>query len=183
MYICTYVYMCIKFITVSQRGRGYYHRYLQISKEQYAQTQRGLVTWPWLPWLHRSLSGATVPSTELHCPQVLLSSWPWMLDLHLQVEFCILQSCCLASRKLVFMNWGEGIVVQIWRDPGGSKGKESFCNAGDSGDTVSIPGLGISSREGNGNPLQYSCLENPVDGGAWRVAKSWTQLSDWTRMQ
>ena len=49
--------------------------------------------------------------------------------------------------------------------PGGSDGKESACNAGDPG---SIPGLRRSSGEGNGNPLQYSCLENPVDGGAWQ---------------
>ena len=48
--------------------------------------------------------------------------------------------------------------------PGGSDGKESTCNAGDLG---SIPGLGISPGEGNGNPLQYSCLGNPMDGGAW----------------
>ena len=43
-------------------------------------------------------------------------------------------------------------------------GKESACNAGDPG---SIPGLGRSSGEGNGNPLQYSCLENPMDRGHW----------------
>ena len=50
--------------------------------------------------------------------------------------------------------------------PGGSDGKESACNAGDPG---SIPGLGRSSGEGNGNPLQYSCLENSMDRGAWRA--------------
>ena len=44
--------------------------------------------------------------------------------------------------------------------PGGSDGKESACNAGDKG---SIPGSGRSPGEGNGNPLQYSCLENPMD--------------------
>ena len=48
--------------------------------------------------------------------------------------------------------------------PGGSEVKASACNAGDLG---SIPGSGRSPREGNGNPLQYSCLENPTDGGAW----------------
>jgi len=48
--------------------------------------------------------------------------------------------------------------------PGGSGSKESTCDTGDPG---SIPGLGRSPREGNGNPLQYSCLENPVDRGAW----------------
>ena len=58
------------------------------------------------------------------------------------------------------------------------------CNAGDRG---SIPGSGRSPREGNGNPLQYSCLENSMDGGAWRatvhgVAKSQTQLSDFTSL-
>ena len=45
-------------------------------------------------------------------------------------------------------------------------GKESACNAGDLG---SIPGSGRSPGEGNGNPLQYSCLENPRDRGAWQA--------------
>ena len=48
--------------------------------------------------------------------------------------------------------------------PGGSDDKESACNAGDSG---SIPGSGRFPGEGNGYPLQYSCLENPVDAEAW----------------
>ena len=48
--------------------------------------------------------------------------------------------------------------------PGGSEVKASACNAGDLG---SIPGLGRVPGEGNGNPLQYSCLENPMEGGAW----------------
>ena len=66
--------------------------------------------------------------------------------------------------------------------PGGSDGKASAYNAGDPG---SIPGSGRSPGEGNGNPLQYSCLENPMDGGAWwatvhGVAESWTRLSDFT---
>ena len=63
--------------------------------------------------------------------------------------------------------------------PRGSVGKASAYNAGDPG---SIPGLGRSSGEGNGNPLQYSCLENPMDREAWQatvhgVAKSRTRLS------
>ena len=66
--------------------------------------------------------------------------------------------------------------------PGGSQVKVSAHNAGDLG---SIPGSGRSPGEGNGNPLQYSCLENPMDGGAWwatvhGVAKSRTRLSDFT---
>ena len=63
---------------------------------------------------------------------------------------------------------------------GGSVGKESVYNAEDSG---SIPGLEKAPEEGNGDPLQYSCLGNPMDRGAWRatvhgVTKSLTQLSD-----
>ena len=48
--------------------------------------------------------------------------------------------------------------------PGGSEVKASACNVGDLGST---PGSGRSPGEGNGNPLQYSCLENPMDGRAW----------------
>ena len=64
--------------------------------------------------------------------------------------------------------------------PGGSDGKESACKAGDLG---SIPRLGRSHGRGHGNPLQYSCLENPMDRGAWwatvhGVAKSQIWLSD-----
>ena len=51
--------------------------------------------------------------------------------------------------------------------PYSSRGKESASNAGDLGLT---PGSGSSSGEGNGNPLQYSCLENPMDRGAWRAS-------------
>ena len=64
--------------------------------------------------------------------------------------------------------------------PGGSDGKASVYNAGDPG---SIPGLGRSSGEVNGNPFQYCCLENPMDRGVWQatvhgVAKSRIRLSD-----
>ena len=64
--------------------------------------------------------------------------------------------------------------------PGGSDGKVSAYNVGDPG---SIPGLGRSSGEGNGNPLQWFCLENPMDEGAWwatvhGVAKGGTRLSN-----
>ena len=50
---------------------------------------------------------------------------------------------------------------------GGTSGKESACQAGDARDVGQILGLGRSPREVNGNPLQYSCLENPMDRGAW----------------
>ena len=64
--------------------------------------------------------------------------------------------------------------------PGGSEDKESACSAGN---LDSVPRLGRSSGEGNSNPLQCSCLENPTDRGVWwatvhGIAKSWTRLSD-----
>ena len=59
--------------------------------------------------------------------------------------------------------------------------KNPSTNAGDARDPGSIPGSGRSPEVGNGNPLQYSCLENPMDRGVWKAtvygaAKSWTQL-------
>ena len=59
--------------------------------------------------------------------------------------------------------------------PHRSVGKSSACNAGDLG---SIPGLGRSPGEGNGNPLQYFCLENPMDRGTW-----WSTLHGATRLR
>ena len=72
-----------------------------------------------------------------------------------------------------FSRYGNGF-------PGGSDGKESACNAGDPG---LIPGWRRSPGEKNSYPLQYSCLENPTDRGAWQttvhgVTKSWTRLSN-----
>ena len=63
--------------------------------------------------------------------------------------------------------------------PEGSVAKNLSANAGDERDASSIPGFGRSPGIGNGNPLQYSCLENSMDRGAWQatvheVAKSWT---------
>ena len=84
------------------------------------------------------------------------------------------------------------ILVTLWRlSPlvnelcKGLSGKESACNAGDAGDTGSIPGLGRSPGEGNGNLLQLSCLKNPMDRGAWwatvhGVTKRWTQVSTYS---
>ena len=72
------------------------------------------------------------------------------------------------------------INTDTWGFPGYSDGKECACNMGDPG---LVTGLRRSPGEGHGNPLQYSCLENPMDRGAWRAtahgaAKSWTRLSN-----
>ena len=70
--------------------------------------------------------------------------------------------------------------LKLFGFPWELRGKGSACNAGDMG---SIPGSEKSPGEGNGNPLQYSCLENPMGRGAWwatvhSIAKSRTHLSD-----
>ena len=83
----------------------------------------------------------------------------------------------LAPRKVA---GASGEMIKPLGSPGGSDGKESACNARDPGFTS---GLGRSPGEGNGTPLQHSCLENPMDRGAWRAAvhgvpKSRTRLSN-----
>ena len=65
--------------------------------------------------------------------------------------------------------------------PGGTSGKEHICNAGDTRGAGLIPGLGRSPGGEHGNPLQYYCLENPMDNGPWwatvhSVPQSWIQL-------
>ena len=102
-----------------------------------------------------------------------VSSWP-------RDQTCIFCFSCIGRQILYHWTTWEA----PWADWGIDKvncpwwlsGKESACNAGN---MSSIPGLGRSLGEGNGNPLQCSCLENPIDRGAWRstvhwVAKSWT---------
>ena len=94
------------------------------------------------------------------------------------------QLCCIMSLGKLQDPLSQAddllIIYYVWSFPGGSVGKESTCNVGDRG---SIPGSRISPREGNGNPLWYSCLENSMDRGTWRatdngVTKSWAWWSD-----
>ena len=87
--------------------------------------------------------------------------------------------------QLLYIAYSFSVTFSVFSDrfkgfPGGSDSKESASNARDPG---SIPGSGRSPGGGHGNPLQYSCLENPVDRGAWRatvlgVTKSQTRLSN-----
>ena len=86
---------------------------------------------------------------------------------------------CLERTQYFFTQF-----IQCLCNIGGSEDEVSACNAGDPG---LIPGLGRSPGEGNGIPLQYSCLEDPMDREAWRatvhgVAKSRTRLSDFTSL-
>ena len=83
------------------------------------------------------------------------------------------KTACMSIDEQINKMW---YIHTVEGSPGGSNGKESACNVGDLG---SIPGLGRSPAAGHGNPLQYSCLENTMDRGAWwatvhRVTKSQT---------
>ena len=75
-----------------------------------------------------------------------------------------INSLSVASFAIIFSHSEVCLFTLLMDFPGGSDGKASVYNAGDPG---SSPGLGRSPGEGNGNPLQYYCLENPMDRGAW----------------
>ena len=86
------------------------------------------------------------------------------LDIHLGYIYIIL------AIYIAKMNVYVYAYTYIWIFPGSSDGKASAYNVGDLG---SIPGSGRSPGEGNGNPLQYPCLENPMDGGTWLGYSPW----------
>ena len=104
-----------------------------------------------------------------HIPSFLISDFLWFSSMNICICVYIYIYMCVCVCVCVCVCIIQGF-------PGGSNGKESACNAGDLG---SVPGLGRSPGKGNGYPLHYFCLENPMDRGAWRatvhgVAKSWT---------
>ena len=89
---------------------------------------------------------------------------------------CIVNNIYLLNGK----TRAQALVPWYQGHPQGLRGKESTCNAGDIGDASSIPGSGRYPGGGNGNSLQYSCLENSMDRGVWRaivesVARSQTR--------
>ena len=95
--------------------------------------------------------------------------------------------CALLSHKIFLFTPSFALPYLLyWASQAAQVVKNWPTNAGDIRDTGSIPGLGRSPGEGHGNPCQYSCLENPIDRGAWwttvhRVTKSQTQLK-WLSM-
>ena len=101
--------------------------------------------------------------------------------LHIATGKTIALTICTLVDKVISLPFNM-LSMFVMGFPSSSVGKESACDAGDPG---LIPGLGRYPGEGNGNPLQYSYLENPMDRGAWRatvhgVTKSRTQLSHFT---
>ena len=122
-------------------------------------------------WVLSSLDLLLIKRGKLSCSWSILNLQQGFLFSLWPLHFCV---CCLRLSSHLYFSCLSFL--------GGSGVKASACNARDLG---SIPRSGRSPGEGNGNPLQYSCLENPMDGGAWwakvhGVAKSWTQLSDFT---
>ena len=105
--------------------------------------------------------------------------WPSLI-IHAEWSYVNMKEC-YAECNCMSIQLSQGLYFTTYI-PGGSARKASACPAGD---PDSIPGSGRSPGEGNSNPLRYSCLENPMDGGAWwatvhGVAKSRTRLSDFT---
>ena len=89
---------------------------------------------------------------------------------------------CSMFKKQVNERWWQRLVCWHQRGQNGAAGKGSICQSGDARDAGSVPGSGRSPGVGSGNPLQCSCLENPVDRGAWwatvhGVTKSQTRLN------
>ena len=106
------------------------------------------------------------------------------------ISKCLLPPLCwMYEGILLWSQWPAGEApgsktkpLRLHWAPMWFSGKESTCQAGA---TCSVPGSGRSPREGNGNPLQYSCLENPMNRGVWKAAvhgvtEGWTRLSDFT---
>ena len=121
--------------------------------------------------------------TMLPCPSPPPGVCPSSCPLH-QWHQCKLSYLTknLPNQKLC--GWGPAtrvltsLLSNSWGFPGGSVVKNLPMNAGDTGDVGLFPGSGKSAGGGNGNPSQYSCLENPMDRGAWwatvyRTAKNW----------
>ena len=118
-----------------------------------------------------SVSVSFSPLSPSHSPLV-----------HTHFTPCQRENYPLGQVSLEIPNKDSNIPYTLCIFPGGSDGKVSARNVGDPG---LIAGLGRSPGEGNGNPLQYSCLENSMGGGAWYttvhgVSKSQTRLSDFT---
>ena len=100
---------------------------------------------------------------------------PLWLCLHVGFCVCVCVCVCVYAQSLSCV-WLYASPYRLCGFPGGSEGKVSACNAGD---LSSIPESGRSPREGNGSPLQYSCLENPMDRGAWWATQpmKWSEVA------
>ena len=141
--------------------------------------------WAWnIPWEREEQTTAVFLPGEFHGQRSLVDYSPLCHKESDRTEHLTLSHFQTAQEKhsCIPTNSVRGFpfLHKLPSTPAGSDGKESACNAED---MSSIPGLGRSPVEENGNPLQYSCLENPMDRGTWGVpdhgvVKSWIQLTD-----
>ena len=135
-------------------------------------------TWWRLGWT--SKRGSCLTPTILRSRPVLLSV-PCLDSSHWILIKIIWKPYLFSVLKL---RRREKVICQVmwflWGLPRWLSSEDSACNAGDTGDVGLVPGSGRSPGGRHGNPLQYSCLENPMDRGTWRAAKrvvkSWTWL-------
>ena len=128
------------------------------------------VTFTWCPV--SSLLKNKWPAQDDSYPKIYILRWQILLPFSVKFQL----------RKIPWKIWWQVFLFTIEEFAGGSDSKESICSVGDPG---SILGAVGSPGEGNGNPLQYSCLENSMDRGAWpatvhQAVKSRTQLNDLT---
>ena len=122
-----------------------------------------------------------VKTSSFHCREHGFHPWSGTKILHAARHAREKKKERKKRKKCPVENLALIVVQKLVGFPGDVSGKEPICNAGDIRDASSIPGLGRSPGEGNGNPLQYSCLENSIDRGAWLatvygVAKTSTGL-------
>ena len=125
----------------------------------------------WWPWVSETCLEAVSDHDRFMIPRLGALLWCWRIS---------------SGGSPFYREWsspaGVEMAVGNWFDwfclPGGSDSKESACNVADLG---LIPGSGRSPGEGNSKPLQYSCLENPTDGGAWWATVHGVAESDTTK--
>ena len=136
--------------------------------------------WGLFQWVGSLLQVAKVLELQLQH-----QSFHWIFRVHLLCDVLVWSPCCPSNSQESspapqFKSISSSVLSLLWTSLVAQM-VDSTCSAGDMG---SVPGLGRSPGEGNGNPLQYSCLKNSMDRGAWQVAvhrvkKSWTRLYDY----
>ena len=134
------------------------------NKESTCPNARDLRNVGWIPGSGRSCGGRHGNWLQYSCLENSTERRPWWATVH-RVTKSHTQLKCLSTHPLCQALWGALWILLGF--PGDSVVKNPLANAGDVGDVGSIPGLGRSPGKENGNPLQYSCLENSMDRTAW----------------